>query len=102
MTTQVPYRPIPVDQSDVRYAYGPDSVVQPGVPAGETIELGWTDSAIYPGTSRKFWVHVPAMYDPSEPAALIVCQNGWRRTPECARQRVRTSAPRSRRAARAA
>lgn len=77
MTTQVPYRPIPVDQSDIRYAHGPDSVLGPGVPAGETIELDWNDSWAYPGTSRKFWVHVPAAYDPSEAAALMVFQDGW-------------------------
>ncbi|NDL58859.1 alpha/beta hydrolase-fold protein [Phytoactinopolyspora mesophila] len=76
MTTQVPYRPIPVDQSDVRYAHGPDSVVQPGVPAGETVEFHWTDSTTYPGTTRKFWAHVPASYDPAEPAALMVFQDG--------------------------
>ncbi|WP_129666166.1 hypothetical protein [Phytoactinopolyspora endophytica] len=83
MTTQVPYRPVPVDQSDVRYAHGPDSVVQSGVPAGETIEFDWRDSTTYPGTSRRFWVHVPAMYDPSEPAALMVFQDGqWYLDPE--------------------
>ncbi|MFV2087623.1 hypothetical protein [Micromonospora sp. LOL_021] len=57
---QVPFRPLPVDQSDVRYLHGPDSVRQPGVPAGRTIEFDWADSAAYPGTARKFWVHLPA------------------------------------------
>lgn len=75
--TQVPYRSTPVDQSDIRYDHGPDSVVQPDVPAGQTIEFDWRRSAIYPGTSRRFWVHVPARYDPSEPAALMVFQDGW-------------------------
>jgi enterochelin esterase family protein len=50
MTIEVPYQPLPVDQSDVRYAHGPDSVVQPGVPVGETVEFDWNGSAIYPGT----------------------------------------------------
>ncbi|WP_308310870.1 alpha/beta hydrolase-fold protein [Streptomyces sp. GbtcB6] len=77
MTIEVPYQPIPVDQSDVRYAHGPDSALQPDVPVGETIEFDWNDSAIYPGTSRKFWVHVPAQYDPAEPASLMVFQDGW-------------------------
>ncbi|GAA1229154.1 GNAT family N-acetyltransferase [Oryzihumus leptocrescens] len=76
MTTTVPYRPLPLDLSDVRYAHSPDSVVQPGVPVGETVELDWSASAVYPGTSRKFWVHVPAQYDPAEPAALMVFQDG--------------------------
>ncbi|NEE03978.1 alpha/beta hydrolase [Phytoactinopolyspora halotolerans] len=77
MTVEVPYRALPLDQSDVRYVHGPDSVVQADVPAGETVEFEWRDSSIYPGTSRKFWVHVPAMYDPREPAALMVFQDGW-------------------------
>lgn len=72
----MPYRPLQVDQSDVRYGYGPDSIVQPGVPAGETVEFDWDDSTVYPGTSRKFWVHVPAQYDPAVPAALMVFQDG--------------------------
>ncbi|MFD3843999.1 alpha/beta hydrolase [Streptomyces sp. NPDC058642] len=77
MTIEVPYQPIPVDQSDVRYAHGPDSARQPDVPVGETAVFDWNDSAIYPGTSRKFWVHVPARYDPAEPASLMVFQDGW-------------------------
>lgn len=77
VSSEIPYRPLPLDQSDVRYAYGPDSVVRPGVPTGETIAFDWTGSAIYPGTVRKFWVHVPSRYDPSSPASLMVFQDGW-------------------------
>ena len=54
MTVEVPFRPLPVDQSDVRYAYGPDSTSQAGVPAGETFQVDWDESKVYPGTSRKF------------------------------------------------
>ncbi|MFD2083216.1 alpha/beta hydrolase [Actinopolymorpha cephalotaxi] len=83
MIVEVPYQPIPVDQSDVRYVHGPDSELRPGVPAGETVEFEWNDSAIYPGTSRKFWVHVPVKYDPSEPASLMVFQDGqWYLDPD--------------------
>jgi len=77
MPVVVPYQPIPIDQSDVHYLHGPDSVVQLGTPTGETIELEWNDSKLYPGTTRSFWVHVPARYDPSEPASLMVFQDGW-------------------------
>ncbi|NYT95860.1 esterase family protein [Salinispora sp. H7-4] len=76
MTVEVPYRPLPVNQSNVRYAHGPDSSAQQGVPAGETIEFDWRESHAYPGTSRRFWVHLPAQYDPTKPAALIVFQDG--------------------------
>jgi len=77
MSAEVPYRPLPLDQTAVRYAYGPDSVARSGVPAGETVELEWRDSKVYPGTSRRFWIHVPAAYDPAEPASLTVFQDGW-------------------------
>lgn len=62
----------------MRYAQGPGSVQQPGVPVGRTVEFEWHDSSVYPGTSRKFWVHVPARYDPSEPASLMLFQDGQR------------------------
>ncbi|MFF9671047.1 alpha/beta hydrolase [Streptomyces eurythermus] len=77
MTIEMPYQPLPIDQSDVRYVHGPDSAPQPGVPAGETVAFEWGDSEVYPGTVRKFWVHVPARYDPAEPASLTVFQDGW-------------------------
>lgn len=75
--TELPYRPLPIDQSDVRYAHGPDSHRHGGLPAGRTLEFEWTHSAIYPGTSRKFWAHVPSQYRPDEPASLMVFQDGW-------------------------
>jgi len=76
MASTQPFQPLPLAEADVRYAHGPDSVRQTGVPVGETVELTWNDSATYPGTSRRFWVHVPASYDPDEPASLLVFQDG--------------------------
>lgn len=75
--TTVPYQPLPVDQTDVRYAHGPDSCRKDGVPAGETTELVWDSSEVYPGTHRRFWVHVPAGCGVEEPAGLLVFQDGW-------------------------
>lgn len=77
MTIEVPYQPLPVDQSDVRYLHGPDSDPRLGVPAGETLEFEWAQSKVYPGTTRKFWIHVPARYSPAEPASVMVFQDGW-------------------------
>ncbi|WP_345712190.1 alpha/beta hydrolase [Kineococcus glutinatus] len=71
------YRPLPLDLGDVRYAHGPDSSRRPGVPAGTTTELRWDASSVYPGTSRKIWIHVPARYDDSQPAGLVVFNDGW-------------------------
>jgi enterochelin esterase-like enzyme len=76
MPTEVPYHPLPLDQSDVRYAHGPDSAAREGVPAGTITELEWNASTVYPGTSRRFWVYVPAQYTPTEPASLLVVQDG--------------------------
>jgi enterochelin esterase-like enzyme len=76
VTTDVPYRPLPLDQSDVRYVPGPDSAVQDGVPQGAVTEFGWDDSAAFPGTSRRFWVYVPDQYVATDPASLVVFLDG--------------------------
>lgn len=76
MTAQVPYRPLPLDQRDVRYLHGPDSTAHEGVPAGTVTAFAWNDSTVYPGTSRSFWVYLPAQYDATEPASLMVFQDG--------------------------
>lgn len=76
VTTEIPFGPLPIDQSDVRYLHGPDSTVQGGVPTGTITAFEWNDSTAYPGTSRTFWVYVPAQYDALEPASLMVFQDG--------------------------
>jgi len=58
------------------YAYGPDSVRQPGVPRGSVTKHVWTASKIYPGTIHDYWLYVPAQYDPARPAAVMVFQDG--------------------------
>ncbi|MDX6476874.1 MAG: hypothetical protein QOH95_2385 [Gaiellaceae bacterium] len=60
----------------VSYAYGPDSSPQPDVPYGVVHEHTWNESGIFPGTTRRYWVYVPATYMPSEPAPLMVFQDG--------------------------
>lgn len=35
-------------------------------------------SRIYPGTVRRYWVHVPAQYDPQRPPNLLLFQDGQR------------------------
>jgi enterochelin esterase-like enzyme len=76
--TDIPYRPQPTDFSaPVRYAHGPDSFPQPAVPQGEVSEHVWEMSRVFPATERRFWVYVPAQYSASEPASLMVFQDGW-------------------------
>ena len=58
-----------------QYELGPDSKVQPNVPRGKITKHKWT-SEIFPGTERSYWVYVPAQYSSSEPAAVMVFQDG--------------------------
>src|SRR5438309_8513993 len=76
--TDLPYVRQPVDFSGpVRYDYGPDSFVQPGVPTGTVTSHECNNSGIFPGTHRRYWVYVPAQYDESTAASLMVFQDGW-------------------------
>lgn len=75
MRVRVPFRPLPVDQSDVVYEYGPDSSARPEVPRGRTEHLVITDPRAYPGTTRSVWVHVPAA-PPDEDLPCMVFQDG--------------------------
>jgi enterochelin esterase-like enzyme len=75
--TEIPYVRQPADFSrPVRYAHGPDSFRQPGVPRGTILDHEWSASSVFPGTSRRYWVYVPAQYTASEPASLMVFQDG--------------------------
>jgi gluconolactonase len=69
------------------YPLTADSERQPGVPAGRLSKTTWT-STVFPGTVRDYWVYVPAQYQPSSPAALMVFQDGGRYVAEDGRWRV--------------
>lgn len=58
------------------YKLGPDSQFKPGVPHGRVEKFQLTNSTVFPGTVRDGWVYVPAQYDASKPAALMVFQDG--------------------------
>ncbi|MCI0540526.1 MAG: SMP-30/gluconolactonase/LRE family protein [Verrucomicrobiales bacterium] len=58
------------------YLLGPDSTPQPGVPRGRIEQFTFTNSTVFPGTSRSCWIYVPAQYDAAKPAALMVFQDG--------------------------
>ncbi|MCB1228899.1 MAG: esterase family protein [Verrucomicrobiae bacterium] len=60
------------------YDYTPDSLEKPDVPKGTVTQHEWKDSKIFPGTSREYVVYVPAQYDGTKPAALMVFQDGLR------------------------
>ena len=61
---------------DDAYRLGPDSEPHDGVPRGEVVGPLTLASEVYPGTTRHYWVYVPAQYDPAEPACLMVFQDG--------------------------
>lgn len=73
--TEMPYVRHPIELP-VRYAYGPDSFPHSGVPRGALHDHEWSESRVFPGTTRRYWVYVPAQYTPSDPAALMVFQDG--------------------------
>lgn len=59
------------------YSWQPDSLEQPGVPKGKLIEMGTHVSTKYfPGAEREWWIYVPSQYDKSQPAKLIVFNDG--------------------------
>ena len=72
LCAQQPKKTSPDDQ----YKLGPLSQPQKGVPEGKVTEHEWTDSKVYPGTVRKYWVYVPAQYKADKPACLMVFQDG--------------------------
>src|SRR2546423_385176 len=46
------------------YPVHPDAVRKEGVPQGKVIQQPkWTDSKVFPGTERDWWIYVPAQYD---------------------------------------
>jgi len=61
---------------DDQYVLGPDSQVKPGVPQGKVGTRQWTESKIYPGTTRDWAIYVPAQYDKAKPANVMVFQDG--------------------------
>ena len=58
------------------YQLGPDSISHDGVPKGEVSGPFVLPSQAYPGTQHTYWVYVPAQYDRSIPASLMIFQDG--------------------------
>ncbi len=58
------------------YETHPDSREQPGVPKGVLKEMPKWESQIFSGTTRDWWVYVPAQYRAEAPAAVMVFQDG--------------------------
>ena len=61
---------------DSHYQLGPDSFPRDGVAKGEVRGPYTLPSQAYPGTQHTYWVYVPAQYDPSVPASLMIFNDG--------------------------
>jgi enterochelin esterase family protein len=62
--------------TDDIYQLGPDSSPHPGVPEGKVVGPLTLASHVFPNTTRNYWVYVPAQYDASKPACLMIFQDG--------------------------
>ncbi len=63
---------IPVE----KYAVDTSSIEQAGVPKGEVLKFSFDHSTIFPGTTRDYWIYIPAQYDPASPACVYINQDG--------------------------
>lgn len=54
----------------------PDRQANPDAPKGKITTGVFSDSKIFPGTTREYSVYVPAQYDASQPAHLMVFMDG--------------------------
>ena len=61
---------------DIHYRLGPDSLAQEGVPKGEIRGPFTLPSKAWEGTQHTYWVYVPAQYDSSVPASLMIFNDG--------------------------
>lgn len=67
--------PHSMSDGDEAYRLGPDSQPREGVPRGTVTKRTWK-SQVFPGTVRDLWLYVPAQYDGSRPACVMVFQDG--------------------------
>ena len=71
-----PQTQAPEPNPDAHYQLGPDSFPREGVAKGEVRGPFTLPSQAYPGTQHTYWVYVPAQYDPSVPASLMIFNDG--------------------------
>ncbi len=57
-------------------AFTPWSYAKSGVPEGKLEGKHVHTSQIYPGMKSDYWIYVPAQYDASRPAAVMIWQDG--------------------------
>ena len=62
--------------TDDVYLLGPDSLPHEGVPKGKVIGPLTLPSNVFTNTTRHYWIYVPAQYDRTKPACLMIFQDG--------------------------
>lgn len=60
------------------YEMPAEAKAQAGVPEGRLEKFEWKDSHVFPNTVRDVTVYIPAQYDATKPASLMVWQDGTR------------------------
>ncbi|APZ94584.1 enterobactin/ferric enterobactin esterase [Fuerstiella marisgermanici] len=63
------------EDPDAIYELGPESQRHEGVPKGDVTKHVW-QSSIFEGTTREYYVYVPQQYDGTQPACVMVFQDG--------------------------
>lgn len=58
------------------FPLGPDHERHAGVPVGRVEHYTFDQSKVFPGTTRDYWVYVPAQYDAAKPTAIMIYQDG--------------------------
>ncbi|MDB6075504.1 MAG: putative esterase [Verrucomicrobiaceae bacterium] len=66
-STRIEYYPLP-----------PEAKPDLAIPQGRLEKFEWKDSRVFPNTTRNVVVYIPSQYDISEPASLMVWQDGSR------------------------
>jgi enterochelin esterase family protein len=58
------------------YTTPPESKEQPNAPHGKVVQMPKWTSKIFEGTTRDWWVYIPAQYQAESPACVMVFQDG--------------------------
>lgn len=53
-----------------------DNLPNPESPKGELRHMGLFESKVFDGTTRNWWIYIPAQYKAEEPACVMVFQDG--------------------------
>jgi len=73
---RAPGGPARTSEFDAFYTLGPDSLPRDGVPKGEVLGPFKLPSKAFQGVEHSYWVYVPAHYDASREASLMVFNDG--------------------------